>query len=43
MNRFLAMILIAVAALLGGCATETVYRQPPLVAAPPFNPARVVS
>ena len=35
MNRFLAMILIAVAALLGGCATETVYRQPPLVAAPP--------
>lgn len=35
MNRFLALILMVASALLGGCATETVYRQPPVVAVPP--------
>lgn len=35
MNRFCAMILIAAAAFVSGCATETVYREAPIVTAPP--------
>lgn len=35
MNRFLSIILVAAAILASGCATERVYREGPLVAAPP--------
>ena len=35
MNRFFAVILVVAAALLGGCATESVYREAPVATAPP--------
>lgn len=35
MKRFLSVILIAAAAFVSGCATERVYREGPVVAAPP--------
>ncbi len=35
MNRFFTAILIVAAAFVSGCATETVYREPPAVTAPP--------
>ena len=35
MSRFFAVILVVAAALLGGCATETVYREVPVSNVPP--------
>lgn len=35
MNRLFIVIMIVAATFVSGCATETVYREPPVITAPP--------